>query len=70
MNNAFDVWVGKDVIVLVALGKHHLNLRGTFVTERDATVFVKFGDGATIEIPTELVLAIEEGQCCDMCHDV
>lgn len=60
MKNAFEPWVGRVVLVRVALGKVKLSLLGTLLKNRSETLLVRPKAGSDVEIPKMNVLAIEE----------
>ena len=60
MKNAFEPWVGRVVLVQVALGRIKLSLRGTLLKDRSETLLMRPEAGSDVEIPKTNVLAIEE----------
>jgi hypothetical protein len=60
MKNAFEPWVGKVVLVQVALGRVKLSLRGTLLKDRSESLLMRPEVGSDVEIPKTKMLAIEE----------
>jgi len=62
MGSAFELWVGRPVVVQLGLGSIKLIVRGTFLEDRDETLLVRPEAGSDVEIPKTKVLAIEESR--------
>ena len=62
MESAFEPWVGRLVVVQLALGRIKLSVRGTFLEDRDETLLLRPETGSEVEVPKTKVLAIEEAR--------
>lgn len=62
MNNAFEPWIGRAVVMQLTLGRIKLRLRGTLLKDRNETLLVRPEAGSDVEIPKTNVLAIEESR--------
>jgi hypothetical protein len=64
MQNAFESWIGQQVVVQLALGQIKVSLRGMLLRDQTETLLMRPAAGSDIEIPKTRVLAIEEvGRC-------
>jgi hypothetical protein len=68
MKSAFEPWIGRGVVLRVALGQIKLSLRGTLLQDRSETLLVRPEAGSDLEIPKANVLAIEEAARRTICH--
>lgn len=66
---AFEYWVGRRVVMQVALGQFQMSLRGMFLKSRMDSLLIRLDHGLEIEIPKEWILAIEEGRCTNPSHE-
>ena len=62
MNNAFEPWIGRSIVMQLTLGRIKLRLRGTLLKDRNETLLVRPEAGSDVEIPKTNVLAIEEAR--------
>lgn len=60
MHNAFEWWIGQQVVVLLAFGQIKVSLRGMLLREQTETLLMKPEAGTDIEIAKTRVLAIEQ----------
>jgi len=62
--NAFDPWIGQEVVVQLGFGSIKVGLRGVLMRDQEETLLIRPEAGADIEIAKSKVLAIEEVQRC------
>jgi hypothetical protein len=60
MMNAFQPWVGRAVVLQVALGDIKVPLRGKLLKDGDETVRVRIGEGWDVDIYKVMILAVEQ----------
>ncbi len=60
MSNAFQPWVGRAVVLQVALGDIKVPLRGKLLKDGDETVRVRIGEGWDVDIYKVMILAVEQ----------
>lgn len=60
MINAFQPWVGRSVVLQVALGDIKVPLRGKLLKDGDETVRVRIGEGWDVDIYKVMILAVEQ----------
>jgi hypothetical protein len=60
MTNAFQPWVGRSVVLQVALGDIKVPLRGKLLKDGDETVRVRIGEGWDVDIYKAMILAVEQ----------
>ena len=60
MGNAFESWLGQEVVVQLDLGLVKVNLRGVLLRDLSDTLLMKPEAGPHVEIAKTKVLAIEE----------
>jgi hypothetical protein len=60
MTNAFQPWVGRAVVLQVALGDIKVPLRGKLLKDGDETVRVRIGEGWDVDIYKVMILAVEQ----------
>ncbi len=64
MQNAFDSWIGQQVVVQLAFGPIKVSLRGLLLRDHTETLVMRPEAGPDVEIAKARVLAIEEvGRC-------
>lgn len=64
MQNAFEWWIGQQVVVQLAFGQIKVSLRGRLFRDQTGTLLMRPEVGSDIEIAKTRVLAIEEvGRC-------
>jgi hypothetical protein len=66
--DAFDQWMGRTVLVVVAIEEFNFTVRGVLLNHGSETLVVRSEDGDDLEIFKAMVLSIEEGCCCKSCH--
>lgn len=59
MRDAFESWMGREVVVHLGLGVIKVSLRGTLLRELAETLLMKPEVGPNIEIAKTNILAIE-----------
>ena len=59
MTNAFQPWVGRAVVLQVALGDIKVPLRGKLLKDGDETVRVRIGEGWDVDIYKVMIMAVE-----------
>ena len=64
MQNAFEWWIGQQVVVQLAFGQIKVSLRGRLFRNQTGTLLMRPEVGSDIEIAKTRVLAIEEVGCC------
>jgi hypothetical protein len=60
MTEAFNTWVGREVILQVALGDIKVPLRGRLLKDGDETVRMRIGEGWDVDIYKVMILAVEQ----------
>ena len=60
MTEAFHSWVGREVVLQVALGDIKVPLRGRLLKDSEETVRMRIGDGWDVDIYKEMIMAVEE----------
>ena len=60
METAFASWIGRPVVVHIALGRIKLSLRGMVLKEQTDTLLLRAHYGPDVKIGKTTVLAIEE----------
>jgi hypothetical protein len=60
MHSVFATWIGRPVILQVALGDIKVPLRGKLLKEGGDTLRMRIGDGWDVDIYKTMVLAVEE----------
>jgi hypothetical protein len=60
MRNAFESWIGQEVVVQLRFGPGRVSLRGVLLRDQAETLLMKPQAGTNIEIAKTKVLAIEE----------
>ena len=59
MSEAFNAWVGREVVLQVALGDIKVPLRGKLLKDGDETVRMRIGEGWDVDIYKVMILAVE-----------
>jgi len=62
MQNAFEWWIGQQVVVQLAFGQIKVSVRGMLLRDRTDTMLMRPEVGSDVEIPKTSVLAIEEAR--------
>jgi hypothetical protein len=60
MESAFSSWIGRSVILRVALGDSRVGVRGKLIKDGVETLKMRLIEGLDIDIYKEMVLAVEE----------
>lgn len=60
MRDAFESWVGQEVVVQLGFGRIKVSLRGVLLRDLTETLLMKADAGPNIEIAKARILAIEE----------
>jgi hypothetical protein len=60
MDSAFATWIGRPVVLRVALGESRVGVRGMLLRDGADTLRIRLGEGLDIDIYKEMVLAVEE----------
>jgi hypothetical protein len=60
MDSAFATWIGRPVVLQVALGDIRVPLRGMLLKEGGDTLRMRIGDGWDVDIYKTMILAVEE----------
>lgn len=60
MESAFALWVGRPVMLRVALGDCRVSVRGTLLKDGAETLKMRVAEGFDIDIYKDLILAVEE----------
>ena len=60
MDSAFATWIGRPVVLQVALGDIRVPLRGRLLKEGGDTLRMRIGDGWDVDIYKTMILAVEE----------
>ena len=66
MQSAFQSWVGQHVLVRLILGTIRVSLRGILLKDRTETLLMGPEFGSELEIPKDVILAIEEVGTTDL----
>lgn len=66
--DAFDEWIGRAVLIVVAIEEFNFTVRGLLLNHGPETLRVRSEGGDDLEIFKAMVLSIEEGYCCNSCH--
>ena len=64
MQNAFEWWIGQQVVVQLAFRQIKVSLRGMLLRDQTETLLMRPDVGSDIEIAKTRVLAIEEVERC------
>lgn len=65
MQNAFEWWIGQQVVVQIAFGQIKVSLRGMLLQNQTETLLIRPEAGSDVEIAKTRILAIEEvGRSC------
>ena len=59
MKSAFKAWIGKSVVLQVALGDIKVPLRGKLLKDGSDTVRMRIGDSWDVDIYKTMILAVE-----------
>jgi RNase P/RNase MRP subunit p29 len=60
MESAFSSWIGRSVVLRVALGDSRVGVRGRLIKDGAETLKMRLIEGLDIDIYKEMVLAVEE----------
>ena len=60
MDAAYASWIGKPVVLQVALGDIKVPLRGKLLRDGGETVRMRIGDGWDVDIYKAMILAVEQ----------
>lgn len=60
MMDAFESWIGQEVVVQLGFGQIKVTLRGTLLRDLTETLLMKPEAGPEIEIAKTKILALEE----------
>jgi hypothetical protein len=60
MDSAFKSWIGRPVVLQVALGDIKVPLRGKLLKDGAETIRMRIGDGWDVDIYKTMILAVEE----------
>jgi hypothetical protein len=60
MDSAFKSWIGRPVVLQVALGDIKVPLRGKLLKDGVETIRMRIGDGWDVDIYKTMILAVEE----------
>lgn len=60
MEGAYATWIGRPVILQLALGDIKVPLRGKLLKEGGDTVRMRIGDGWDVDIYKTMILAVEQ----------
>ena len=60
MRDAFELWIGQEVVVQLGFGPVKVSLRGMLLRDLTEALLMKHEAGTNIEIAKTKVLAIEE----------
>ena len=64
MRNAFESWIGQEVVVQLGFGPIKVSLRGVLLQDQGDTLLMRPKAGTYIEIAKTQVLALEEVERC------
>jgi hypothetical protein len=60
MANVFNTWVGREVVLQVALGDIKVPLRGRLLKDGEETVRMRIGEGWDVDIYKAMILAVDQ----------
>lgn len=60
MKSAYAAWVGKPVVLQVALGDIKVPLRGTLLKDGAESVRMRIGEGWDVDIFKSMIVAVEK----------
>ena len=60
MDSAFASWIGRPVILRVALGDSRVGVRGMLIKDGPETLKMRVTEGFDIDIYKDMILAVEE----------
>lgn len=60
MRDAFELWMGREVVVQLGFGPIKVSLRGVLLRDMTQTLLMKPEAGPSLEIAKTKILAIEE----------
>ncbi len=60
MDGGYATWVGRSVVLQVALGDIKVPLRGTLLKDGDETIRMRIGEGWDVDIYKAMILAVEQ----------
>jgi hypothetical protein len=60
METGYKAWVGRAVVLQVALGDIKVPLRGKLLKEGGETVRMRIGEGWDVDIYKAMILAVEQ----------
>ena len=60
MKSVFKPWLGRAVVLQVALGDIQVPLRGTLLNDGVETVRMRIGEGWDVDIYKEMIMAVEQ----------
>jgi len=64
MQNAFESWIGQQVVVQLGFGQIKFSLRGVLLRDQLETLLMRPEAGIDIEIAKTKILAIEQVERC------
>ena len=64
MRNAFESWIGQEVVAQLGFGPIKVSLRGVLLRDQGDTLLMRPKAGTDIEIAKTKVLALEEVERC------
>jgi hypothetical protein len=64
VRNAFESWIGQELVVQLGFGPIKVSLRGVLVQDHGETLLIRPEAGADIKIAKTKVLALEEVERC------
>jgi len=64
VRNAFESWIGQEVVVQLGFGPVKVSLRGVLLQDQGDTLLMRPKAGTDIEIAKTKVLALEEVEHC------
>ncbi|HXM94794.1 MAG TPA: hypothetical protein VOA64_11200 [Candidatus Dormibacteraeota bacterium] len=60
MQSGYNTWVGRTVVLQVALGDIKVPLRGKLLKDGADTVRMRIGDGWDVDIYKSMIMAVEQ----------
>ena len=60
MDEGFSAWIGRPVVLQVALGDIKVPLHGKLLKNEDRTVRMRIGDAWDVDIYKTMILGVEE----------
>lgn len=60
MKSAYATWVGRPVVLQVALGDIKVPLRGTLLKDGAESVRMRIGEGWDVDIFKSMIVAVEQ----------